>query len=160
MAFYSNDSQLSNRKASLGYGPKSDFTKDLTASPGATKYNIRSVLDQSKNRGKSFGLSRELSPDRSYFVPQLQKIPGPGQVHFNFIQYENQVKTVMAQSFTMRPKTIDFVEDKMTYKKNPGPSDYQAVDLDPKTGRFSVSKYSDTKFAKINANTPRFQTIK
>ena len=48
----------------------------------------------------------------------------------------------------------------MTYKKNPGPGDYQAVDMDPKTGRFAVSKYGDTKFAKINPNTPRFQAIK
>ena len=82
VAFYSNDSQLSNRKASLGYGTKHDFTKDLTASPGATKYNIRSIFDENKTRGKSFGLSRELSPDRSYLVPQLNKVPGPGQVKY------------------------------------------------------------------------------
>ena len=66
----------------------------------------------------------------------------------------------MSESFTIRPKTRDFIEDKMTYKKNPGPGDYQAVDMDPKTGRFAVAKYGDTKFAKINPNTPRFQTIR
>lgn len=42
VAFYANDSQLSNRKTSFGYGTKVDFTKDLTSSPAATKYNIKS----------------------------------------------------------------------------------------------------------------------
>lgn len=37
-AFYANDSQLSKRKASFGYGKKSDFTKTLTCSPSSTKY--------------------------------------------------------------------------------------------------------------------------
>ena len=66
----------------------------------------------------------------------------------------------MYQSFTMRPQTIDFIEAKKTYKKNPGPGDYQTVDMEPKTGRFVVSKFGDSKFAKINPNTPRFQAIK
>lgn len=81
MAFYSNDSQLSNRRTSFGYGKKSDFTKDQTASPGATKYMHKSIFENSKARGKSFGLSRESSPDNSYLVPQIHKHPGPGQVN-------------------------------------------------------------------------------
>ena len=82
IAFYSNDSQLSNRKTTFGYGKKSDFTEDLTGSPGATKYMHKSIFEDGKNRGKSFGLSRQQSPDRSYLVPQLHKVPGPGQVNF------------------------------------------------------------------------------
>lgn len=57
-AFYTFDSQLSNRKASFGYGNKSDFTRTLTVSPPATKYEIKSFLDESKDKGKSFGLTR------------------------------------------------------------------------------------------------------
>ena len=34
------------------------------------------------NHGKSFGTAREKLPDRSYLVPQLHKVPGPGQVIF------------------------------------------------------------------------------
>lgn len=45
----------------------------------------------------------------------------------------------------------------MTYKANPGPGSYNEVDMDPKTGRFTVSKFGDSKFAKINPKTPRFQ---
>lgn len=42
IAFYTNDSQLSHRKTSFGYGLKTDFTKTLTCSPPATKYNVKS----------------------------------------------------------------------------------------------------------------------
>lgn len=80
-------SQLSRRKASFGYGKKSDFTKDLTASPRATLYSHKSVFDQdtSIKRGKTFGLSRERSPDRSYLIPQIHKHPGPGNVQISNI---------------------------------------------------------------------------
>ena len=59
----------------------------------------------------------------------------------------------------MRPQTIDVIEARKTYKNNPGPGAYKDVDLDPKNGRFSVSKFSDSKFSIIN-QSPRFQTIK
>ena len=90
IGFYIKDeqmSQLSKRKTSFGYGRKSDFTKDLTASPRATLYSHKSVFEEqtSKKNGKSFGLSREKSPDRSYLIPQLHKNPGPGKVNFSFI---------------------------------------------------------------------------
>lgn len=78
--FYAYDSQLSNRKAGFGYGKKSDFTRTLTASPAATKYDLKTFVDESKNKGKSFGLEREKLPDNSYLVPQMQKVPGPGVV--------------------------------------------------------------------------------
>ena len=82
IAFYANDSQLSNRRASFGYGNKSDFTKTLTASPSVTTYRHKSVFTDNKNKGKTFGNTRDGSPDRSYLVPQLHKVPGPGQVSY------------------------------------------------------------------------------
>lgn len=81
-AFYTFDSQLSDRKASLGYGKKSDFTKDLTSSPPVTKYNLSTFVEMTANHGKSFGTAREKLPDRSYLIPQLHKNPGPGKVPF------------------------------------------------------------------------------
>lgn len=48
IAFYANDSQLSQRKTSFGYGQKVDFTKDLTSSPAATKYNLKSEFELNK----------------------------------------------------------------------------------------------------------------
>lgn len=79
-AFYSFDSQLSNRKAAFGYGNKSDFTQTLTVSPPVTKYQIKSFVEESRSKGKSFGLDREKLPDNSYLIPQMQKVPGPGFV--------------------------------------------------------------------------------
>jgi hypothetical protein len=66
----------------------------------------------------------------------------------------------MMESFTMRPQTVDFIEVKKTNKYTPGPCAYNEIDLDPKNGRFKVAKFSDSKFCKINPNTPRFMTIK
>lgn len=66
----------------------------------------------------------------------------------------------MNQSYSLRPKTVDFIEEKMTNKRTPGPGVYEAVDMDPKTGRFAVSKFGDSKFAKINPNTERFRSVK
>ena len=80
MVSYSNQSELSRRKAAFGYGDKSDFTKPQTVSPASTKYNHKSFCDDSKNKGKSIGLSRDKIPDRSYLIPQMQRIPGPGNV--------------------------------------------------------------------------------
>lgn len=88
-AFYSYDSQLSNRKTSFGYGKKFDFSQIISVSPPSTKYESKSFLDESKKKGKSFGLGRDYSPDRSYLMPQLHKNPGPGKVILNLFQYDN-----------------------------------------------------------------------
>jgi hypothetical protein len=79
LAFYANDSQLSQRKTSFGYGDKVDFTKTLTCSPPSTKYVPKSVFEENKDKGNKFGVNRDQSPDRSYLIPQLHKVPGPGQ---------------------------------------------------------------------------------
>ena len=48
----------------------------------------------------------------------------------------------------------------MTNKKAPGPGAYSDIDLEPSTGRFKVSKYSDSKFATIHPHSSRFGAIK
>ncbi len=44
----------------IGFSPKSDFTKDLTSSPGSSRYVIRSQLDEQvqKKKGFTVALSR------------------------------------------------------------------------------------------------------
>lgn len=83
--FYAFDSQLSNRKTSFGYGSKYDFTTPLNVSPPSTKYNSKSFTDDSKKKGKTFGTSREISPDKSYLIPQIHKHPGPANVYLRVI---------------------------------------------------------------------------
>lgn len=60
----------------------------------------------------------------------------------------------------MRPKPVDFIEKKLSYKESPGPGAHQEVDLIPKNGRFAVAKFSDSRFSVIHPRTERFNTIK
>ena len=60
----------------------------------------------------------------------------------------------------MRPKPVDFIEKKLSYKESPGPGAHQEVDLIPKNGRFTVAKFSDSRFSVIHPRTERFNTIK
>jgi hypothetical protein len=80
--FYTYDSQLSNRKSSFGYGNKYDFTQTLTVSPPVNTYNLKTFVEETKSKGKSFGTARDKLPDNSYLIPQMHKIPGPGAVIF------------------------------------------------------------------------------
>jgi hypothetical protein len=80
IAFYSYRSQLSNRKTSIGYGHKSDFTTDLSKAPACSLYDPNNYHEFTKSKGLTFGLNREQSPDQSYLIPQIHKHPGVGAV--------------------------------------------------------------------------------
>lgn len=80
IAFYSYRSQLSNRKTSIGYGHKSDFTTDLSKTPASSLYDPNNYHEFTKSKGLTFGLNREQSPDQSYLIPQIHKHPGVGAV--------------------------------------------------------------------------------
>ena len=62
IAFYAYTSQLSNRKTSIGYGKKDDFTRDLAKAPSSSLYNTNSYYEFVKNKGLTFGNSRDKSP--------------------------------------------------------------------------------------------------
>jgi len=55
----------SKRKAAFGYGKKYDFTsyKNTGVNPPPNNYDIKSVFkkNKEKSRGKTFGLSREVT---------------------------------------------------------------------------------------------------
>ena len=38
----------------MGYGKKSDFTNDLTSSPGVSKYNLKTIFDLNQTSRKGF----------------------------------------------------------------------------------------------------------
>jgi hypothetical protein len=63
----------------------------------------------------------------------------------------------MTISYSIRPKRKDIVEECLSYKKNPGPGQYQEIDMEPENGRFTVSKFSDIKFTKIHNKPERFE---
>ena len=47
---------------SIGYGKKSDFTRCLTVSPSADKYNLKTFWEEniSRKKGPSFALNRDV----------------------------------------------------------------------------------------------------
>lgn len=49
--------------AGIGYGKKSDFTKDLTASPGSSRYQLQTIFDKNRTSRKGFSMyeSREVN---------------------------------------------------------------------------------------------------
>lgn len=69
-------SSLKGKGPSIGYGIKYDFTKDLTISPGSSKYEIKNVFENNRKsqRGYTFSLSREV-----HFA-FTQKIPTKGYI--------------------------------------------------------------------------------
>ena len=77
-AFYNTASLLDRRATHLGYGKKSDFTLKNTESPPSNKYQLLSPIG--RERGRSFGCSREVAEKFSYINPELKFLPGPGEV--------------------------------------------------------------------------------
>ena len=69
----------------------------MTVSPPVTKYQIKSFVEESRSKGKSFGLEREKLPDNSYLIPQMQKVPGPGFVDI----FLSSMKTKKINSLTI-----------------------------------------------------------
>lgn len=57
---YEENSKLSKRATSFGYGERSDFTKTYTSSPPVTKYNPETLMFMTRkpSNGKTFGISR------------------------------------------------------------------------------------------------------
>lgn len=53
---YNIPSPLKKKGSGIGYGNKSDFTKDLTCSPGATKYRLDTVFDKNRKSKKGFSM--------------------------------------------------------------------------------------------------------
>ncbi len=53
---YNLNSSIKKKGAALGYGNKSDFTKDLTASPGSSRYHLDTVFDKNRKSKKGFSM--------------------------------------------------------------------------------------------------------
>lgn len=59
----------------------------------------------------------------------------------------------------MRSKGSDFGGDHLGYNLNPGPGSYDDLNLEPKSGKFKVSKFTDSKLGIVN-KAPRFENEK
>lgn len=93
-----------------------------------------------------------MSPENGIINVDALKVPGPAK--YNLVNVDD--KTRRKISFTMRPKTIDFIctknnnsEKKITSKEGPGPAAYSFIEAFPKDGKCYFSKFNSSKFAKI-----------
>lgn len=59
---YNLPSPMKKKGMGIGYGNKSDFTKDLTSSPAATRYRLDTVFDKNRKSKRGFSIyeSREV----------------------------------------------------------------------------------------------------
>lgn len=70
-SIYNLPSTFRKSGTNMGYGKKSDFTKDLTSSPGSSKYFIKTIFDKNKTSQKGFSLYESRSVD----PPLLRNYP-------------------------------------------------------------------------------------
>ena len=79
--FYGSSSSLSSlskRNSGIGFGKKSDFTKNTIVSPGSPAYKQRGQFDK-LGKTYSFSIGREKSPNSHYtYHAMKEKTPGPG----------------------------------------------------------------------------------
>lgn len=47
---------MKKKNVGIGYGKKSDFTKDLTSSPGVNKYQLDTLFDKNRKSKKGFSM--------------------------------------------------------------------------------------------------------
>lgn len=52
-------------------------------------------------------------------------------------------------SYTHRAKTVDVIAKNLSFLETPAPNQYKSVELNPKDGKFRISRFSDTKLSVI-----------
>lgn len=55
-SIYNIPTTFRKKGAGIGYGNKSDFTKDLTSSPSASKYMLKTIFDKNITSKKGFSM--------------------------------------------------------------------------------------------------------
>lgn len=56
----------------------------------------------------------------------------------------------MTTSYSIRPKTVDVIKKHISFLDNPAPNQYNSVELNPKNGRFKISRFGDAKLSVIS----------
>ena len=102
-------------------GNKSDFTRDKTVSPPASRYTRMSFFEENKkrNKGCSIALGRDKLAHQGYLDLSNIKVPGPGSY--------NGDRLSKGSLYSMRPRT-KVLDKRMTLEpqnSNPGPGTYE-----------------------------------
>lgn len=94
---YEIGTNMKRKGTAIGYGRKSDFTKDLTSSPGCSKYRLDSLFDKNSKSRKGFSMyeSRDRIPSRGHIPLEPLKVPGPNK-------YNNMKPKSKSPSYSLR----------------------------------------------------------
>lgn len=140
--FYTINEQLfkTQRSCSLGKGERYDFGRKSHNAPAPTAYFPKNdSIESNKNKGFSFGVSRDSCPQFS-IAPTLKSAgqkPGPGA-------YTPVLpKTGRNTTFHIRPRNLS------TSNPNLGPGKYDIVSTFQPSKLILNSKYQSTKNVKI-----------
>ncbi|CAD8104623.1 unnamed protein product [Paramecium primaurelia] len=155
MANYNINRNLNNKGHSIGKGPRSDFTKSFSNAPPPTQYIISSLFNITKERGITFGISREKTKELGYITQGIQRNPGVGNYNCSY-GYDPKIQ------YTMRPKTQsnwlpNFLQEQ-SLDCNPGPGKYDSSDID-QMGQTVYARYRSSRCSKIGKEE-RFQKIR
>ena len=142
--YYNLPSMLSNRKAFIGYGKRSDFTK---ISSYGDIYNIKRLFDKEEDSlyhspHYDFGVSRDKLPKtilNNNKVISFNMNDGPGPASYEVTKY---ISAFNGPKYTMNKRypTTEFEGNKET----PGPAYYNVPISLNKEGKYINSKFSNT----------------
>jgi len=142
--YYNLPSMLSTRKAFIGYGKRSDFTK---ISSYGDIYNIKRLFDKEENSlyhspHYNFGVSRDRLPKMILINNKIISSnlnDGPGPASYEISKYQ---KAFNGPKYTMNKRypTIEFEGN----KESPGPAYYNVPISLNKDGKYINSKFSNT----------------
>ncbi|CAK68708.1 unnamed protein product (macronuclear) [Paramecium tetraurelia] len=163
-ANYNINRNLNNRGHSIGKGPRSDFTKSFSNAPPPTQYIISGLFNLPKEKGITFGISRDVqhinqysqqkTKELGYITQGIQRNPGVGNYNCSYC-YDPKIQ------YTMRPKTQSNWLPNFLQEQNleciPGPGKYDSTDID-QMGQTIYARYRSSRCSKIGKEE-RFQKI-
>jgi hypothetical protein len=113
-----------SRKAFIGYGQRSDFTKLKNIAPPPNTYNLKSFVDIQTSRKKGVRIGKRFKP------PNYDKIPGPGKYKVRSRSFDKRGTIIGRQ--IKHPKELNL--DKRV-QENPGPGTYPTFTTMNQTGQ-------------------------
>lgn len=138
--FYNIPESKSTRKAAIGYGTKSDFTKFKDTN--APFYRVKRSFDDPKNEGSpsySFGLGRNYF--KKVVVGNAVSNPesvSPGPAQYNYLKPFG----IYSPKYSMPKNKVAFAGEGVV--DSPGPARYTNNIIINTEGKYSLSKYKNT----------------
>jgi hypothetical protein len=139
-SIYNIPSSITNRKTTLGYGKKSDFTKGFYR--GTEYISIKRDFDKGNEPGVKYTFGLERDKFKKQVVPGFKNFDKyvPGPAIYNVIK-----KTGSDSPYYSLHTICGETQWINRHMKNPGPGEYSTVIRINSAGKYPVSKISNIK---------------